>query len=353
MSELKSTQLFNPDADTSLENRMLIGGETTHMMILSDNKYPWSNKLYQTMMGNFWIPERVTMTVDKQQYVLLSQEEQEAYDKIISFLIFLDSLQTKNLPNINDVVTLPEIGLLLTIQQYQEALHSQSYGYILESVADAKKKASIYKIATSDKFLRTRNQYIVDHYQEFINNQSERGFVKVMMANYLLEGIYFYAGFTFFYNLARNDKMTGTAQQIKYINRDELTHLALFQGMFRELRKERPELFTADLEAELSEMMKQAVEHEIAWGAYAIGDRIQGLSVESITQYIKYLSNYRMKRIGLTPLYPEVTEDPFPWVERFTDFNGAKTDFFEEEVINYSKSTKLNLGGLKGKFGKK
>ncbi|MGE6227586.1 ribonucleotide-diphosphate reductase subunit beta [Paenibacillus chitinolyticus] len=353
MTELKTTKLFNPDADTSLENRLLISGETTHMMILSDNKYPWSNKLYQTMMGNFWIPEKITLTADKQQYALLSKDEQAAYDKIISFLIFLDSLQTKNLPNIGEFVTLPEINLLLTIQQYQEALHSQSYGYILESVASPEKKAEIYKIAINDKFLRSRNKYIVDHYQEFINNQSERGFVKVMMANYLLEGIYFYAGFTFFYNLARNGKMTGTAQEIKYINRDELTHLALFQGMFRELRKERPELFDAALEAELADMMRSAVEHEIEWGAYAIGDRIQGLSAESIAQYIKYLSNFRMKRIGLDPLYQEVVDDPFPWVERFTDFNGAKTDFFEEDVINYSKSTKLNLGGLKGKFGKK
>jgi ribonucleoside-diphosphate reductase beta chain len=216
---LQPKKLFNPSANQSLEVRKLIGGETNNLMMLSANKYPWSFKIYRHMMGNFWIPEEISLGQDKLQFETgLTDNERDAFEKIISFLVFLDSLQTANLPNINDFVTLPEINLLLSIQQYQEALHSQSYGYILESVAD-ERKHEIYAIATKDPYLVRRNQLIADYYQEFIDHQSKRGFAKVCMANYILEGLYFYAGFSFFYNLARNGKMTGTGTEIRYINR--------------------------------------------------------------------------------------------------------------------------------------
>lgn len=336
--ELKAKKLFNPEADTSFSNRKMIGGESTNLMLLSNNKYNWSFKLYKTMMGNFWIPEEVSLSQDKLQYKELTSDEKDSFDRIISFLVFLDSIQTVNLPNINEFVTMPEVNLLLSIQTYQEAIHSQSYGYILESIVGAERTKSIYDIALTDPFLLKRNKYIADYYQEFVDHQSKRGFVKVCMANYILEGIYFYAGFSFFYNLARYGKMTGTGTEIKYINRDELTHVALFQNMFKELRSENQSIFTDEFENELRNMMKEAVEHEIEWAEYAIGDRIQGLNVSLIDKYIKYLSNFRLDKIGLIPIYPDITEDPLPFINQFTNFNQTKTDFFEEKVINYSKS---------------
>jgi ribonucleoside-diphosphate reductase beta chain len=336
MSENKK-KLFNP-VDIDLDERKLINGETNGIMMLSENKYDWSYKLYKHMMGNFWIPEEIALSADLLQYQKdLTQDERDTYDKILSFLVFLDSLQTKNLPNIGDYITLPEVNLLVTTQGFQEAVHSQSYGYIIDSVLPNKKR-EIYKIAVTDPFLIKRNKLIADFYEEFIENQSPRGFVKVCMANYILEGIYFYCGFAFFYNLARNEKMTGTATEIRYIQRDELSHLSLFKSIFRELRKENPELFDESLVNELRDMMRSAVEHEIEWAEYAIGDKIQGLSTSLMDKYVKWLSNDRMTGIGLEPLYPEIKEDPLTFVAQMSK---VKTDFFEEKVVEYVK------GGLK------
>lgn len=335
---LQKKKLLNPEADSSYDKRRLIGGETTNLMELSDNKYDWTFKLYRAMMQNFWIPEQISLGQDSIDYESkLTDHEREAFDKTISFLVFLDSLQTVNLPNINDYVTLPEVNLLLNIQTYQEALHSQSYGYILESVIPANRRKEIYDIAIKNPYLLKRNRYIADLYQEFIDYQSERGFVKVCMANYILEGIYFYSGFAFFYNLARNGKLTGVASEISYINRDELTHLALFQGMFRELRKENADVFTDKLETELRELMREAIQHEIGWATYCLGDKIQGLSIHLIEDYLKYLSNFRLRNIGLEPLYPEVDKDPLPFIQQYTNFNQTKVDFFEQHVRNYAK----------------
>jgi len=162
-----------------------------------------------------------------------------------------------------------------------------------------------------------------------------------------LESIYFYSGFAFFYNMARNNKLTGVAQEISYINRDENVHMALFSNIFKTLEKENPELFTDKIYEEIYEMTRTAVEHEIEWANYAYGDSVEGLTVSLVEQYIKYISNIRLKSIGLSPLYPELKKNPLPFISKMSDFNGVKTDFFENKPINYSKAgEKLALDDL-------
>jgi ribonucleoside-diphosphate reductase beta chain len=340
---LTEKKIFNPEISNN-ERRLLVGGKTNNLMILSDNKYKWSFKLYKTMMGNFWIPEEVSLGMDKAQYELLDEEVKDTFDKVISFLVFLDSLQTVNLDNINEFITLPEVNLLITIQQYQEALHSQSYGYILETVVPAERRRKIYDIAITDKFLVKRNKYIADYYQEFKDNKSEEGMLQVMMANYILEGLYFYSGFSFFYNLVRSyDAMTGVATSIRYINRDELTHVVLFKNMFLELKKEKPYLFTTEMIEKLRNMMKEGVDHEVEWANYSIGNKIRGLSTDLIEKYLKHIANSRLEAIGLEPLYEGVEQNPLPFIDQFTKFNQIKTDFFEEKPQNYAKDNG-NLG---------
>ena len=122
--------------------------------------------------------------------------------------------------------------------------------------------------------------------------------MKTLIANYILEGIYFYSGFMFFYNLSRNGKMSGSAQEIRYINRDENTHLWLFRSIILELKKEEPELFTPDKVQIYENMMREGVKQEIEWGQYVIGDNIQGLNRQMIADYIHYLGNLRWSSLG-------------------------------------------------------
>ncbi|MDB5056488.1 MAG: ribonucleotide-diphosphate reductase subunit beta [Bacilli bacterium] len=343
---LTKKKLFNEHGDREWGKRRMIGGNTTNLIELNNVKYEWATKMYRSMMNNFWIPEEVPLAQDAKDYKLLSHTERQSYDKIISFLIFLDSLQTANLPNINEYITAPEVNLCLTVQTFQEAVHSQSYSYILDSVCSSEARDQIYNQWREDKHLLQRNRFITDLYEKFIDDPSIPNLVRTIMANYILEGIYFYSGFSFFYALGRQGKMLGTVSEIKYIQRDELTHLALFQGIFREIRKENPELFTDELVEGLRDMMRTAVEHEIAWGLYITQNGINGLSDEVITQYIQYLSNDRLKKLGLEILFPEITEHPMKWVESFSNMNGLKTDFFEQKVTNYSKSSSLDWGDI-------
>lgn len=342
--QLEKKRLFNENGQRGTQR--LIGGNTTNLREWNRIKYPWAAKLYRTMLNNFWIPEEVPLASDAKQFNELSPAERRAFDKTISFLNFLDSIQCENLPNIADYITAPEVNSLLNIQTFQEEIHAQSYSYVLDSVCSPQTRENIYDEWRNDKHLLARNKFIADLYQQFVDNPNDRNFIRTVMANYLLESLYFYSGFSFFYTLARQGKMTGTATMIRYIQRDELTHVVLFQNIFKELRVENPDTFTPELIEELREMMRTAVEHEISWGQYITNNEILGLNNDIIERYIKYLSNQRLKALGIEILYPEQVEHPMKWVENFSNLNSTKTDFFEQKVTNYTKSSGLNFGDL-------
>ena len=333
--------LFNEFGDTEVSKKKIINGNTTNLNDFNNMKYNWVSDWYRQSMNNFWIPEEINLSQDLKDYQKLSKEERTAYDKILSFLIFLDSIQTANLANINNYITASEVNLCLTIQAFQEAVHSQSYSYMLDTICSPEKRNEILYQWKNDKVLLERNKFIGDLYNEFLEKPTGNNLLKTIMANYILEGIYFYSGFMFFYNLERNGKMPGSAQEIRYINRDENTHLWLFRNILKELRQEEPELFTEEVLADLRGMMKTGVENEIAWGHYVIGDSIQGINKKLIEDYIKYLGNLRLKAIGIEPLYDGYEENPAAWVDALADANSVKTDFFEAKSTAYAKSGAL------------
>jgi ribonucleoside-diphosphate reductase beta chain len=288
-------------------------------------------------MENFWIPEKVDLTSDINDYKNLTDDERRAFDGILSFLIFLDSVQTNNVPHISDYITSPEINLILAIQTYQEAIHSQSYQYIIESVLPKEIRNYIYDFWRDDKVLFERNKYIASIFQSFLDDSSEKNFKKVIIANYLLEGLYFYNGFNFFYNLASRHKMHGTADIIKYINRDELLHVVIFKRIIPEVIED------SDLNW-IHEMFHEAVNQEITWTNHIIGNSVLGISKDATEKYTKYLANSLLEKINLKHLYPGFTKNPYQHLEKIADTEGkgdVKANFFEATVTSYNQSSSI------------
>ena len=343
MAELVKKPLFNPGGDTEVRLRRMIGGNTTNLNDFNNMRYPWVSGWYRQAMNNFWIPEEINLSQDVKDYPNLSAPERRAYDKILSFLVFLDSIQTANLPCIGEYVTANEVNLCLSIQTFQECVHSQSYSYMLDTICSPTQRDDILYQWKTDEHLLRRNTFIGDLYNEFQKKKDAFTLLKVMMANYILEGVYFYSGFMFFYNLARNGKMPGSAQEIRYINRDENTHLWLFRNIILELQKENPELFTPENIEVLRGMLEEGVRQEVAWGHYVIGDDIPGLTKGMVTDYIKYLGNLRWAGLGYGTLYEGYDSEPenMAWVSQYSNANMVKTDFFEAKSTAYAKSTAL------------
>ncbi|OIP54743.1 MAG: ribonucleotide-diphosphate reductase subunit beta, partial [Helicobacteraceae bacterium CG2_30_36_10] len=287
---MKRKIIYNPDSTESVNDRRVFGGNPTGIFELNNIKYQWAYNLWEVMLNNTWFPKEVDMTRDVNDYKNLTDVEKTAYDKALSQLIFMDSLQTNNLiDNVNPYVTSPEINLILVRQSFEEALHSQSYAVMVDSIST--NSAEIYDLWRRDMMLKSKNDAIATVYLELAKNPSEHNFVKACFANQILEGIYFYSGFTYIYTLARSGKMLGSAQMIRFIQRDEVTHLVLFQNLINTLRKERPDLFTDKLRAEVIEMFKEAVKLESEWGKYITQGQILGLTDGIVEQYIKYLAD--------------------------------------------------------------
>ena len=343
MYNIERKPLFNPDGDTEVSKRKMIGGNTTNLNDFNNMKYQWVSDWYRQAMNNFWIPEEINLSQDLKDYHKLTAPERRAYDKILSFLVFLDSLQTANLPNVTDYITANEVCLCLHIQTFQECLHSQAYSYMLDTICSPDERNDILFQWKTDEHLLKRNTFIGNCYNDFVEHRDLEHLMKVLVANYILEGIYFYSGFMFFYNLSRNGKMPGSAQEIRYINRDENTHLWLFRNIILELKKENPELFTPELIEEYKAMMEEGVRQESEWGRYVIGSDIPGLTEDMVESYIRYLGNLRWSSLGFGYLFLDNQTEPedMAWVGQYSNANMVKTDFFEARSTAYAKSTAL------------
>jgi len=329
-------KIYNPESKEDVNDRKIFGGNPTGIFELNNIKYQWAYNLWEMMLNNTWFPKEVDMTRDVNDYKNLTESEKTAYDKALSQLIFMDSLQTNNImDNINPYVTSPEINLILVRQSFEEALHSQSYAVMVDSISTNSEE--IYDLWRQDMMLKTKNDAIAGVYEQLSQNPTEHNFVKACFANQILEGIYFYSGFAYLYTLARSGKMLGSAQMIRFIQRDEVTHLVLFQNLINSLRKERPDLFTEQLEVEVIAMFKQAVELEVEWGRYITQGQILGLTDDIIEEYIQYLADDRLSSVGFAKLYN--VDNPIKWVDDFSKFNDQKTNFFEGTVANYSKGS--------------
>lgn len=330
--------IFNPKGDDSVAVRSIIKGNTTWLFNLNQVKYPWANQMYQVMVGNFWLPEKVSgLKDDARDFTnTLSPAEQQAYKGIISFLIFLDSIQTVNLPNISNYITSPEVNLLLSIQAYQEAIHSQSYATILESVVSVEDREKIYYFWRDNKILLERNQYIGQIYQDFVDSPTDENLFRTLCANFILEGIYFYNGFAFFDTLVDSMKMPATWRMIAYIRRDELTHVSLFASILREIKKEFPKIYNENI---LIDMMKDAVTQEVAWAKFILGNKIPWMNDKTTQDYTEWLANQRLSMIGVPPIYASSIKNPYKHLDRLQDPNADKWNFFETTVINYVQSS--------------
>ncbi|MBH0296716.1 ribonucleotide-diphosphate reductase subunit beta [Helicobacter pylori] len=334
--EVSRKKIYNPDSTESVNERKIFGGNPTSMFDLNKIKYQWADHLWKTMLANTWFAEEVSMNDDKRDYLKLNAEEKIGYDRALAQLIFMDSLQANNLiDNINPFITSPEINLCLVRQAYEEALHSHAYAVMVESISANTEE--IYDMWRNDMQLKSKNDYIAQVYMELAKNPTEENILKALFANQILEGIYFYSGFSYFYTLARSGKMLGSAQMIRFIQRDEVTHLILFQNMINALRNERADLFTPQLINEVIGMFKKAVEIEALWGDYITQGKILGLTSSLIEQYIQFLADSRLSKVGIAKVYG--VQHPIKWVESFSSFNEQRSNFFEARVSNYAKGS--------------
>ena len=318
-------KLFNEMGSDSWEDQAIVGGNPTGIANLNNVRYPWVNTLYRNMLGNFWVPQKVSLVDDRVSIKTLTEDEEFALKDTLSFLIFLDNFQVNNLPNIAEYITCPALKNLLTVQAFQEVIHSEAYQYILEALYPSMTRDEIYNRWRDCPQLKRRIKFIADIAQGFVDNKNEDAFVDVLVANLILEGVFFYQGFSFFHKLAHRKKLVQTDKEIVYIETDELTHMGVFTNILREVGVEK-------YEDRVYSLFREAVQQEVDWCHYVYGDRILGISKKSSEEYVKWLANQRLKAIGLSPIFGDVA-NPYKNLENAQLKGGTRGNFFEAGAV--------------------
>jgi ribonucleoside-diphosphate reductase beta chain len=338
--KLQERKLYDVNAPNA--STRIINGSSSNVLNWDDVRYSWAYPLYKNMLSNFWTPFEINMSSDSKQYSSLSEKEQDTFNKIIGLLAFLDSVQTDYSSRVSAYLTDSSLSALMATLSFQEVVHNQSYSYVLSSLVPKSKQDEIFEYWKTDVVLMERNDFIVQGYEEFISNPVPETFLKSIIYDVVLEGLNFYSGFSFFYNLARNQKMVSTSTMINYINRDEQLHVYLFCQVFKAVLEEYPELNNEELKHFAMNTFKQAAELEIKWSKYIIGDSFEGINENDLESYIKFMANKRLNELGFDKLYPEYKKNPLPWIKAYSDVNAGKSDFFEQKSRQYTKVSDEN-----------
>lgn len=337
LTRVKVLNPANPNKATAI-----FGGEASGILNWNDIAHPHFYTLRQRIRALFWTANEVDMTQDVKQFPRLSQAEQSAFLKIIGLLATLDGPQTVVAMKIADFTTDPSVKSIMATIADQESEHNHSYAYVLSSVTTLDKQNASFEMGRTDEVLMKRNERIVEIYNEFAENPTIETVLKAMVYTTLLEGLFFYSGFAFFYNLARHQKMVGTSTMISYINRDELQHGKAISDIFRAALAENPQYNTDEFTEWIYDQFRHSVEQEIIWSRYVLGE-IDGLDLEEMEGYIKYRANKMLRMLGLSEIYPEFTDNPMKWIRAYVDnFDDTKTDFFEQTSRQYTKTSDLN-----------
>lgn len=320
----------------------VFGGKSSGILNWNDIAYPHWYKMYKRLVGNYWQADEINMASDVKQFSTLTEEEQDAYLKIIGLLSTLDGPQTRTALLLSLYATDPSVQSIMAVIAQQEAVHNESYSYVLSSVVSLDKQNEAFEMGRTDPILLKRNENIIKQYNAFVEEPTIENILKTMVYTALLEGMFFYSGFAFFYNLARENKMVGTSTMISYINRDELEHGRFIAELFRATLAENPEYNTSNLINWVYQHFAESVDLEIEWSTYVLAD-IFGIDLEEMAGYIKYRANKMLRMMGLEEMYPEHVDNPMKWIRAYVDnFDGTKTDFFEQTSRQYTKTSDLN-----------
>lgn len=339
MQKAKTLEPRNPNKSTGIFN-----GQSSGILNWNDIAYPHWHKMYKRLLGNYWQADEINMSNDIKQFASLSQSEQDAYLKIIGLLATLDAPQTRTALLLSLYATDPSVQSIMAVIAQQEAVHNESYSYVLSSVVSLDQQNKAFEFGRTDKILLKRNQNIAKYYNDFVENPTTENIVKTLTYTTLLEGLFFYSGFAYFYNLARYNKMVGTSTMISYINRDELEHGRFISELFRATLSENPELNNEELIEWVYEQFKESVKLEIEWSEYVLAD-IEGIELAEMHGYIQYRANKMLRLIGLNEIYPEYVDNPMKWIRAYADnIDGTKTDFFEQKSRQYVKVNAIDNG---------
>jgi len=325
----------------NVNDRRIINGKDD-VIQLYPLKHTFAWDAYNVGNSNHWLPTEISMQKDIEQWKskdVLTDDERSAFETVLGFFTTADSIAANNIVlGLYKHITSPECRLYLLRQGYEEAIHTHAYQYIVESLGmDEGKIFNMYKeidaIYRKDNMVLSLNEGIFDKNFETGTLENDQKFLEnLIVFSLVMEGIFFYSSFAVMFAFQRQGKMTGSAEQIQYIMRDESAHLNFGVNMINAIKEEQPELWTPEFQAHVVDLIRRAVglEYEFATTVFPRG--IFGMNADGFKQYIEHIADRRLVSIGLESIYN--VDNPFPWMSEAVDLSKEK-NFFETRVTEY------------------
>jgi len=330
-------------------DKRIINGQTDVNQLVPF-KYKWAWEKYLATCANHWMPQEVNMNRDIALWKDpngLTEDERRIVKRNLGFFVTADSLAANNIVlGTYRHITAPECRQFLLRQAFEEAIHTHAYQYIVESLGlDESEIFNAYhevsSIREKDEFLIPFIDAIMDPNFHTGTPEADQKLLKSLIVfACLMEGLFFYVGFTQILALGRQNKMTGSSEQYQYILRDESMHCNFGIDLINTVKAENPHLWTPEFREEIRQLMNTAVELEYRYAEDTMPRGVLGLNAPMFKEYLRYISNRRCQQIGLEPLFPGAN-NPFPWMSEMIDLKKER-NFFEARVIEYQTGGALS-----------
>ncbi len=306
-------------------------------------KYEWAWQKYLDGSANHWMPQEVNMNADIALWKSqdgLTPDERRIVERSLGYFSTADSLVANNLVlALYRLITNPECRQYLLRQAFEEAIHTHAYQYCVESLGmDEGEVFNMYREVPS---VAAKSAWSLKHTQSLARPdfntgtpETDQELLRNLVAFYCVtEGIFFYCGFSQILSMGRRNKMTGVAEQFQYILRDESMHLNFGVDMINQIKIENPHLWTPEFQDEVTQMILEGTELEIAYARDTMPRGVLGMNAAIMEEYLHFICNRRLAQIGLKEQFPGA-QNPFPWMSEIIDLRKEK-NFFETRVTEY------------------
>ncbi len=330
-------------------DKRIINGKTDVNQLVPF-KYKWAWEKYLATCANHWMPQEVNMSRDIALWKDpngLTEDERRIVKRNLGFFVTADSLAANNIVlGTYRHITAPECRQFLLRQAFEEAIHTHAYQYIVESLdLDESEIFNAYNEVAS---IRNKDEFLIPFIDQISHPDFKTGTVEndqkllesLIVFACLMEGLFFYVGFTQILALGRQNKMTGAAEQYMYILRDESMHCNFGIDLINTIKLENPHLWTEEFREKIRGLFEEAVKLEYAYAEDTMPRGVLGLNASMFKSYLRFIANRRCQQIGLEPLYPN-EENPFPWMAEMIDLKKER-NFFETRVIEYQTGGALS-----------
>ena len=347
-TDIQDTRPKRDDRINAMEKR-LIDCHQVDVNQLMPLKYDWAWEHYVNGCANHWMPTEVPMNKDIEIWRSneLTDDERLVIKRNLGFFSTAESLVGNNLVlAIFKHITNAECRQYLLRQAFEEAVHGHTFLYVVESLGlDEGEIFNMYRevpaIARKDAFEMELTKEVMDPNFTTDTFEGKQALLKNLIGFYLImEGIFFYTGFVMILSFHRRNLMKGIGEQFQYILRDETIHLNFGIDLINGIKSENPDIWTPEFQEEMTQRVRDAVELELAYAEDCLPNGVLGLNAKLFRDYVQFVADRRLERIGLAPQY-DGSPNPFPWMSETMDLAKEK-NFFETRVTEYQTGGALD-----------